>query len=109
MAIDLKKMREKLNKLNDKSGGKGKTIQYWKPVEGADSTIRILPTEDGDPLKEFYFHYLRGDDKKFQSVLCPKKNYNYNFLMKAAPKVRFYENEKDFSDHMAAIYNRKNT
>jgi hypothetical protein len=74
MAIDLKKMREKLQKLNDKSGGKGKTTQYWKPIEGVDSTIRIVPTEDGDPLKEFYFHYLNAD-KKFQSVLCPKKNF----------------------------------
>ena len=80
MAIDLKKMREKLQKLNDKSGGKGKTTQYWKPVENADSTIRIVPTEDGDPLKEFYFHYLRTE-KKFQSVLCPKKNFGENCPM----------------------------
>ena len=79
MAIDIKKMREKLNKLNDKSG-KGKTTQYWKPIENADSSIRIVPTEDGDPLKEFYFHYLRSE-KKFQSVLCPKKNYGENCPM----------------------------
>jgi len=81
MAIDIKKMREKLNKLNDKSGGKGKTTQYWRPVENADSTIRIVPTEDGDPLKEYYFHYLRSEDKKFQSVLCPKKNFGENCPM----------------------------
>jgi hypothetical protein len=79
MAIDIKKMREKLNKLNDKSG-KGKTTQYWKPIENADSSIRIVPTEDGDPLKEYYFHYLRSE-KKFQSVLCPKKNYGENCPM----------------------------
>ena len=79
MAIDIKKMREKLNKLNDKSG-KGKTTQYWKPIENADSSIRIVPTEDGDPLKEFYFHYLRSE-KKFQSVLCPKKNFGENCPM----------------------------
>lgn len=77
MSIDLKKMREKLKKLNDKGGGNGKTTQYWKPVDGADSTIRILPTEDGDPLKEFYFHYLRSE-KKFDSFLCPKKNFGDN-------------------------------
>jgi hypothetical protein len=80
MAIDIKKMREKLNNLNNKSGAKGKTTQYWKPVDGADSTIRILPTDDGDPLKEFYFHYLRTE-KKFQSVLCPKKNFGENCPM----------------------------
>ena len=79
MAIDIKKMREKLNKLNDKSG-KGKTTQYWKPIENADSSIRIVPTEDGDPLKEYYFHYLRSE-KKFQSVLCPKKNFGENCPM----------------------------
>ena len=80
MAIDLKKMREKLNNLNNKGGAKGKTTQYWKPIDGADSTIRILPTDDGDPLKEFYFHYLRTE-KKFQSVLCPKKNFGENCPM----------------------------
>lgn len=78
MALDVKKMREKLAKLNDKFGGKGKTINYWRPVENADTVIRIVPTDDGDPLKEFYFHYLRGDDKKVQSVLCPKKNVGEN-------------------------------
>lgn len=77
MATDLKKMREKLKQLNDKTNGKGKSVQFWKPIEGVDSTIRIVPTDDGDPLKEFYFHYMR-DDKKFQSVLCPKKNYGEN-------------------------------
>jgi hypothetical protein len=76
MATDLKKMREKLLKLNDKSGGKSTTL-YWKPVEGADTTIRILPTEDGDPLKEFYFHYLKAE-KSQQTVLCPKKNFGEN-------------------------------
>ncbi len=73
MATDIKKMREKLAKLHDKSGGKGKTVNYWKPAE-SDTTIRILPAEDGDPLKEFFFHYLKGDDKKTQSIFCPKKN-----------------------------------
>ncbi len=73
MATDIKKMREKLLKLNDKSGGKNLT-QFWKPVEGAETTIRILTTEDGDHLKEFYYHYLKAE-KSQQTVLFPKKNF----------------------------------
>jgi hypothetical protein len=43
----------------------------WRPSEG-DQTIRILPTRDGDPFKEFHFHYNVG---KNPGILCPKKNY----------------------------------
>jgi len=74
MAFDIKKIKEKLAKLNDRTGGKGKTVTYWKPLENVDTTIRIVPTEDGDPLKEFYFHYLREDAKKVTSIFCLKRN-----------------------------------
>jgi len=68
MAIDLKKMRQKLNNIKGKGGG-GKNV-FWKPQDG-EQTIRILPTEDGDPFKEFWFYY--NLDKT--PVLCPKRNF----------------------------------
>ena len=54
MGIDLKKMRSKLNTLKGK-GGNNKNL-FWKPQDG-DQTIRILPTSDGDPFKEYWFYY----------------------------------------------------
>ncbi len=70
MALNLEAMRQKLaNSQNRSSGNKNDT--KWKPKEG-DQTIRILPTADGDPFKEFHFHYNVG---KNPGILCPKKNY----------------------------------
>jgi hypothetical protein len=72
MAIDLEKMRQKLNKLNNKGGSDS---NFWKPEDG-DSTIRIVPTSDGDPFKEFFFHYIpKTETKNRQSVLSPYKNF----------------------------------
>ena len=68
MAIDIEAMRAKLNA--SKTGNKGQTNNTkWRPTQG-DQTIRILPTEDGDPFKEFHFHYNVG---KNPGILCPKK------------------------------------
>ena len=68
MAIDLKKMRNKLDKLE----GKGRTQSvFWKPQDG-DQTIRILPMPDGDPFREMWFHYNLGENRGF---LSPKKNF----------------------------------
>ena len=70
MAINLDKMREKLDA--SKNGTKGKeNSTEWRPQEG-DQTIRILPTEDGDPFKEYHFHYNVGRNP---GILCPKKNH----------------------------------
>ena len=66
MAINIEAMREKLAKL--KSGGKSNS--FWKPALGTQ-TIRILPTEDGDPFKSFHFHYGIGNE----AILCPKANF----------------------------------
>ena len=81
MAIDLKKMREKQHKQETKNTG-AKTVNWWKPILNVDTIVRILPTEDGDPFKEFFTHYLKEnqtDDKGktkeiTTSVFCPKKN-----------------------------------
>ena len=67
MAIDLAKMREKLEAVKNR-GGKS---AFWKPPEG-ESTIRIIPTSDGDPFKEYWFHYNLGNNPGF---LSPKKNF----------------------------------
>lgn len=69
MGIDMKKMREKYNALKSKGGNKKDNL-FWKPQDG-DQTIRILPTSDGDPFKEFWFYY--NLDKA--PVLCPKRNF----------------------------------
>ena len=70
MGIDLKKMREKLGRLQNggRSGGKS---NFWRPQDG-EQTIRIVPTADGDPFKEYWFHYNLGQNAGF---LSPKKNF----------------------------------
>lgn len=70
MGIDLKAMRAKLNRLQSggRSGGKS---NFWRPNDG-EQTIRIVPTADGDPFKEFWFHYNLGQNAGF---LSPKKNF----------------------------------
>tara|TARA_Y100000592_G_scaffold89737_1_gene147368 strand:+ start:418 stop:780 length:363 start_codon:yes stop_codon:yes gene_type:complete len=70
MALDLQAMREKLEA--SKNGNKKSSDTKWKPEQG-DQTIRILPTKDGDPFKEYHFHYNVG---KNPGIMCPKKNFN---------------------------------
>jgi len=69
MTLDLKKMRERMTTL--KSKGNGNSNKFWRPPEGA-SAIRIVPTDDGDPFKDYWFHYNVGDNPGF---LSPKKNF----------------------------------
>jgi len=69
MAIDMKKMRAKLENLQS-NGGKGKSA-FWRPQDG-EQVIRIVPSDDGDPFKEYWFHYNLGDNPGF---LSPKKNF----------------------------------
>lgn len=70
MGIDLSKMRAKLNAVQNRGGG-AKKSQFWRPEDG-EQTIRIIPTADGDPFKEFFFHYNLGKNAGF---LSPKKNF----------------------------------
>jgi hypothetical protein len=70
MTIDIKKMKAKLAALQNK-GGNSKTA-FWSPKEGQTYSLRIVPTADGDPFKEFWFHYELGTQGGF---LCPKKNF----------------------------------
>ena len=69
MAIDINKMKAKMAAAQN--NGKGGKSDFWKLTEG-EHTVRILPSEDGDPFKEFHFHYNVG---KNPGLLCPKKNH----------------------------------
>ena len=73
MAIDLEAMRAKLEQSKNGYKKKGDSTK-WRPQQG-DQTVRILPTADGDPFKEYFFHYNVG---KNPGLLCPKKNYGEN-------------------------------
>jgi len=68
--LNLEAMRAKLNA--SKNGGKstGKNSTMWKPKAG-EQNIRILPTADGDPFREFHFHYNVG---KNPGIYCNKRN-----------------------------------
>ena len=68
MGIDLSKMRDRLAAVQNKGGGDN---TFWRPSDGEQS-IRIVPTADGDPFKDYWFHYNVGDNRGF---LCPKRNY----------------------------------
>jgi hypothetical protein len=71
MAINLAKMQEKKDRLEGKGA---RSNVFWKPSDG-EQIIRILPSDDGDPFKEFWFHYNLGNNRGF---LSPKKNFGEN-------------------------------
>lgn len=68
MGIDLAKMKAKRDALENRGNGKS---AFWRPEDG-EQTIRIVPTADGDPFKEYWFHYNLGKNAGF---LSPKKNF----------------------------------
>lgn len=74
MGIDIAKIKARLAATE---GKEVKDSVFWRPEEG-DQKIRLLPTEDGDPFKDFHFHYLtldEGGQKRRQTVMCPKRNF----------------------------------
>jgi len=71
MGIDMELMRRKLATLRGEHDGNGNSV-WFKPDEG-DTDIRIVPTNDGDPLKEMFFHYNVGEHRG--GILCPKRNF----------------------------------
>ena len=68
MCIDLAKMKAKRDALESRGNGQS---AFWRPEDG-EQTIRIVPTPDGDPFKEYWFHYNLGKNSGF---LSPKKNF----------------------------------
>ncbi len=89
MAINLDKMRNKLTSVQ--SRGQGRTSQFWRPADG-DQNIRIVPTADGDPFKEFWFHYNVGKNAGF---LSPKKNFGEDDPLDAFVRQLFNEGTED--------------
>jgi len=68
MPLDLNRMKDRLSALK---GGNNNRSHFWRPPDG-ESTIRIVPTDDGDPFKDYWFHYNLGDNPGF---LSPKRNF----------------------------------
>jgi len=89
MGIDLNKMRSKLTKLQNRGGG-GDSV-FWRPKDG-EQTIRILPTADGDPFKDFWFHYNLGNNPGF---LSPKKNFGEDDPLDSFVRELFNESTDD--------------
>jgi hypothetical protein len=88
MAIDIKKMKAKLAALQNKGGGK---TNFFKPEEGKKYGIRVVGTADGDPFKEFWFHYEIGKN----SILCPKKNFQEECAICNFASKLYKENTED--------------
>lgn len=89
MAINLDKMRNKLSSIQNR--GEKRTSQFWRPADG-DQSIRIVPTADGDPFKEFWFHYNVGKNAGF---LSPKKNFGEDDPLDAFVRQLFNEGTED--------------
>ena len=68
MAINVDKMKQRKAALDSRGGNRD---TFWRPQDG-EQAIRIVPTADGDPFKDFWFHYNVGSNSGF---LSPKKNF----------------------------------
>tara|TARA_R110001592_G_scaffold153162_2_gene381279 strand:- start:3129 stop:3869 length:741 start_codon:yes stop_codon:yes gene_type:complete len=90
MAIDLKKMRAKLASTENKGGGSNKNL-FWKPTDG-ESVIRIVPDADGDPFKEYWFHYNVANNPGF---LSPKKNFGEEDVLDKYVRKLFNEGTEE--------------
>lgn len=73
MAVNIELMRKKLARLKGEiKDDNKKTSVFFSPEEG-ETDIRIVPTSDGDPLKEIHFHY--NVPNVSGGVMCPKRNF----------------------------------
>ena len=68
MAINVDKMKQRKAALDNRGGNRD---TFWRPQDG-EQCIRIVPTADGDPFKDYWFHYNVGNNPGF---LSPKKNF----------------------------------
>ena len=87
MALNIEAMRQKLANSQNKNAGKNSGTK-WRPQEG-DQTIRILPTADGDPFKEFHFHYML---EKIRAFYVPRKTME-NIVLSAISPLNYGEKE----------------
>jgi len=71
MAINLDKIKERLNKLSGQGKGQQRKDLWGPPDDGKPATVRIIPWQDGnngDPFKERWFYYGIG---KGRSIPAP--------------------------------------
>lgn len=73
MSINMDLMRKKLASLRGEGKSNDDRTSVWFRPDAGETDIRIVPTNDGDPLKEFYFHYNVGNHQG--GVMCPKRNF----------------------------------
>lgn len=85
MALNFDKIRERHKKTNTPKEERNSNtptinLEKWGPMAHTEKggtkkfLLRMVCTEDGDPLKMLHFHFDVGN----QSVLCPKRNYGDN-------------------------------
>jgi len=86
MAIDMKKMLERKRALESRGNN-----SFWRPQDG-EQTIRIVPTADGDPFKDYWFHYNVGDNPGF---LSPKRNFGEDCPLDSFVRQLWQEGTED--------------
>ena len=69
MGINMEKMRARMEALQ--GNGNNKKNSFWKPQEG-EQTIRLVAPADGDPFRDYWFHYDVAGEPGF---LSPKRNF----------------------------------
>jgi hypothetical protein len=94
MAIDMSKMKAKLDQLNNKGSG---GANYFKMELGNTYEVRILPTPDGDPFKQYFVHYRVGNAPPF---LSPKRNFGEDDALDRFVR-KLYDEGSDESRQMA--------
>ena len=105
MAIDFEAIRKKLGQL---SGQSTKRNVMWRPPEGEETTIRIVPFKDndGNPFKERWFYYNIGNNpgllapyqfnepdpiqELIQKLRDDRSKESYELAKKLYPKMRAY-------------------
>ena len=89
MGIDMEKMRARRVSLDSRNGNNRES--FWKPKDG-ETTIRIVPPPDGDPFKDYWFHYNVGDASGF---LSPKKNFGEDDALDSFVRKLYKEGTED--------------
>ena len=85
----MEKMRARRVALDNKNGNNRE--MFWRPQDG-ETTIRIVPTPDGDPFKDYWFHYNVGNAPGF---LSPKKNFGEDDALDAFVRKLYKEGTEE--------------
>jgi len=70
MAIDMAKIKARYQNFKNNTNSSASDSNTWKPQEG-EQTIRIAPTKDGDPFREYWLHYRIANEP----LMCSKRNF----------------------------------